>query len=315
MAPPPRPDPNSYLAICGWDIDRWQNSRAFRRMSMAAQGGYLNLCFSAWKLQPACLLPNDDRELWKLANAPSVEAWRAVKAEVFDTDAWAWTEDGWLNEVVLETYQESAQRHRAAVRSGRIAGRESARVRRALSQAKRIKEDRTTVERPLNDRQPKDRSTAVNPPSPSPSPSQTQGNEDPIGDATRAGITSPPAPATPATLRPGVDFDPSSPLETAVADRCAELAALVARRQGRPPTAKDVRNVLEAVSATPNGKVLDSLIRASNAWLETTLRACDTFERENLDAGGDELDLIDLEEAHAPPPEDPEPIHPGRGKS
>ncbi len=164
-----------YLAICGWDIERWQSSRAYRRMSLAAQGAYLNLCFSAWKHQPSCILPADDRELWRLANAPNRAAWEAVKAEVFDTDAWVWTPRGWLNEVVLETYDASAERHRAAVRSGRIAGKASARARRAMSQASRNKEDGTAVERPFNGRQPAvtSGSTIVNPPSPSPSPSPT----------------------------------------------------------------------------------------------------------------------------------------------
>jgi len=159
-----------YLAICPWDIERWQNSRAYRRMSLAAQGAYLNLCLGAWKAQPACRIPDDDRELWRLANARTIDEWRAVKAEVFDSDAWVWDPPrGWLQEVVLEMYQEAARRHAVAVRSGRIAGRASARARRALAQSTRTKEDGTAVERPSTQA----RSTIVNPPSPSPSPSGT----------------------------------------------------------------------------------------------------------------------------------------------
>jgi uncharacterized protein YdaU (DUF1376 family) len=202
-----------YLAICGWDIERWQSSRAYRRMSLAAQGAYLNLCFSAWKHQPSCVLPLDDRELWRLANAPTRAAWEAVKAEVFDTDAWTWSERGWLNEVVLETYVASAERHRAAVRSGRIAGRASARARRAMSQASRIKEDGTAVERPLNDRQPAvtSGSTIVNPPSPSPSPSPTTTH---LPKALRPGAEGPPASPPDADswdLPPGLGEEPPSP--------------------------------------------------------------------------------------------------------
>ncbi len=156
----------AYLAMCPWDVERWQSSGAYRRMTLGGQGAYLNLCFAAWKAQPACALPDDDRDLWRLANAQSIEEWRAVKAEVFASDAWELTDAGWLNEVVVETYLESVQKHAAAVRSGRIAGKASARARRAQSQAVKAQQQRTTVQRPST----QERSTAVNPPSPSPSP-------------------------------------------------------------------------------------------------------------------------------------------------
>lgn len=97
----------------------------------------------------------DDRELWRLAGASSPDEWRALKSDVLNCDAWTITEAGnLLNEVVLETWQESSRRHDSAVRAGRIAGKESARARRALSQLKKNQQLRTTVERPLNDRQP-----------------------------------------------------------------------------------------------------------------------------------------------------------------
>lgn len=164
----------SYLALLPWDIDRWQNSSAFRRMPIGAQGAYRNLCDSAWKQQPSCELPDDDRELWRLSNCRSMAEWVSVKADVFNCDAWHRTDAGtWLNEVVLETFQESHKRHAAAVRSGRIAGKASARARRALAQAKREEKLRTTVQRPST----QGRSTTVNPPSPSPSLSPSESTE------------------------------------------------------------------------------------------------------------------------------------------
>ncbi len=145
----------AYLAVTPWDIERWQQSRAFRRMSLAGQGAYRNLCDAAWKAQPSCELSLADRDLWRLAGARSQEEWAGLKAEVLDSDAWVLTEgEMLLNEVVLETYQESLEKHRRAVRSGRIAGKASAKARRALAQAKKREDLRTAVERSLNVRQP-----------------------------------------------------------------------------------------------------------------------------------------------------------------
>lgn len=94
-----------YLAMCPWDIERWQSSGAYRRMTLGGQGAYLNLCFASWKSQPACALPDDDRDLWRLANAQSIEEWRAVKAEVFASEAWTFTEEGWLNADIVFLYR------------------------------------------------------------------------------------------------------------------------------------------------------------------------------------------------------------------
>jgi uncharacterized protein YdaU (DUF1376 family) len=170
-----------YLAVVPWDVERWQNSRSFRLMSLAAQGAYRNLCDAAWKAQPSCTIANDQRELWRLAGARSPEEWQAVQADVFQSDAWVLTERGeLLNEVVLETYEDSLARHSKAVRAGRIAGKASARARRAMSQAAKKSGVRTIVERPLLNR-----STIVNPPSPSPSPStDTSGSETLLSSAT-----------------------------------------------------------------------------------------------------------------------------------
>jgi uncharacterized protein YdaU (DUF1376 family) len=269
-----------YLAIFPTDIDRWQNSRAYRRMSLAAQGAYTNLWYSAWKAQPACVLPDDDRELWRLANAKSIEDWQALKAEVFsDTDAWAYTPAGWLNEVVLEVYQESARRHAAAVRSGRIAGKASARVRRAHRQAAALNKDGTAVQRPFNDR-----STTVYPPSPSPSlspsqsPSQSQAEQAGLGESAAA-PSDPPPPAAGAS---GITYDPEDPVQVQLVVRCYDLATKEAAAEGREATAQDVLETLRAVSCTPGGKTLhDGDIRtAPHAWIEQTLRACDDFERD-----------------------------------
>jgi hypothetical protein len=160
----------SYLALCPWDIERWENSGAYLGMGLAAQGAYRNLCDKAWKRQPSCVLPHDDRLLWKLANARSIEEWLALKSEVFASDAWELVPpNGWLNEVVLETFQESVRRHDAAVRAGRIAGKASGRARRAAEQARPKPSIDKDNERSLNDRR-----TKTNPPSPSPSPSPSK---------------------------------------------------------------------------------------------------------------------------------------------
>jgi uncharacterized protein YdaU (DUF1376 family) len=286
-------DQKDTLPIIPWYRRDWLASKARAVMTPLARGIYRELLDAHWG-EEDCSLPPDDAILAGLAGV-TLKVWLKVRAEVIPF--LPSLSNGRLRNP--RTYFEWSK-----ARGFREIARERAKKGAAAKWSS--KHAQSTPEAMLVDASPT--------PSPYPPPTPTNGI-DPTGDATRAGSPVPPAPAPPATLRPGVDFDPASPLETAVADRCAELASLVARRQGRTPTAKDVRDVLEAVSATRNGKVLDSLVHASNAWLETTLRACDTFERENLDAGGDELDLIDLEEAHAPPPENLEPIHPGRGKS
>jgi uncharacterized protein YdaU (DUF1376 family) len=281
-APPVDDEGTPYLAIMAIDIERWQASRSYRRMSLAAQGAYMNLWFSAWKAQPSCVLPDDDRELWRLANAPDLAAWQAVKSEVFLSDAWAFTPSGWLHEIVLEVYQESLYRHRAAVRSGRIAGKASARARRAASQARRNKEDGTTVQRPLNDRP-----TAVNPPSPSPSPSPSPNRSThTLGSgaggaehSTSGNGTARPArpPATHVGVQNGITYDPDNPDHLDLVERCSRIAVL------QDTTA---REVLRACSETKRdgAAITDGcLVGVSAAWLATTRAVCERVEGELLE--------------------------------
>lgn len=80
-----------------------------------------------------------------------------------------------------------------------------------------------------------------------------------------------------------IRYDPADPLQVRIAQRCAELADLVATNEGRTRTDADVLEVLRAVSSTPGGKSLDSLTGASPRWLEQTLRACVAFEADHTD--------------------------------
>ncbi len=162
----------AFLGMCPWDVEVWFQSDSYLRLGVAEQGAYLNLCFRSWQRQPSCTLPDDDEVLWKASGCRSPEEWAGIRDRVLGSGGWTRRPEGWTQPTVLDTYQESVERHDRAVRAGRIAGKQSARVRRELA---KTKGHRTTVERPLNDRATTvdhdDRSTVVNPPSPSPSPS------------------------------------------------------------------------------------------------------------------------------------------------
>lgn len=163
----------SFLAMCPWDVEVWFQSDSYLRLTVAEQGAYLNLCFRAWQRQPSCSLPDDDCILWKAAGCLSLEEWRTLRERVLGAGGWTLGESGWSHPTVSDTYSESAERWRKSVRAGRIAGKESARVRRELAKKKR---HGTTVERSST----QGRSTIVDPPSPSPSPSTDTTDPQPI---------------------------------------------------------------------------------------------------------------------------------------
>jgi uncharacterized protein YdaU (DUF1376 family) len=171
-----------FLVMCPWDVEVWFASDTYNGLPLDAQGAYFNLCMRAWQRQPFCALPDDDAKLWRLAGCSSVEQWKALREVVLGAGGWMLGERGWTHPTVTATYAESLDRQRRAVRAGRIAGKESARVRRELSKKQ---PHRTTVEQPFNDRQPRDRSTIVNPPSPSPSPTPTTNNRQRISALSR----------------------------------------------------------------------------------------------------------------------------------
>lgn len=79
---------------------------------------------------------------------------------------------------------------------------------------------------------------------------------------------------------PGIDYDPTNPLQARLAVRCLELARERERLFGEPCNAEAVFEVQVAVTSTPTGAFLNSLRRASRAWLEESLRSCDAFERD-----------------------------------
>jgi hypothetical protein len=109
------------------------------------------------------------------------------------------------------------------------------------------------------------------------------------GEGSGEGSTArpPAATATPANgdvrdqLDLAIDHDPNDELQTAIVQRCVHLARVDAWRDDRQPTADDVREVLRAVSVTPDtGATLDGLRQASRPWLEQTLRASNAFEHD-----------------------------------
>jgi hypothetical protein len=85
----------------------------------------------------------------------------------------------------------------------------------------------------------------------------------------------------PARAAAAIDHDPNDPNQVELAERCASIAERMAEREEREATAEDVIDVLYAVSGTPEGKHLDSLRKASPAWMARTLRACNDFEIDN----------------------------------
>ena len=146
----------SFLAMCPWDVEVWFASDTFNGLELDAQAAYMNLCFRAFQRQPGCAVPDDDAKLWRLAGCRSPEQWRELRPTVFGAGGWSLGDGGWTHPTVTSTYQESVARHERAVKAGRIAGKESARVRREISKNKRVG---TTVERPstkgvLNEGQP-----------------------------------------------------------------------------------------------------------------------------------------------------------------
>ena len=148
---------HNYLAIYPWDVDRWRLSDAYRELTLAGQGAYLNLCFRAWQEQPDPSLPDDDQLLWFYANARTLDEWLALRESVLKR--WEIGADGRLrHDVVTESFEGALSRHVASVRRGQKAGRASARARHNLLKRKKIEHTFNT------------RSTQVDSPSPSPSP-------------------------------------------------------------------------------------------------------------------------------------------------
>lgn len=159
----------SFLAMCPWDIEVWFASDSYNGLELDAQGAYMNLCFRAFQRQPTCTVPDDDSKLWRLAGCRSPDQWRELRTAVLGAGGWDLGPNGWTHPTVTATYKASVAKHERAVRAGRIAGKQSARIRREIAKQKKVRQTAqtsTTVERPLNDR-----ATIFNPPSPSPSPS------------------------------------------------------------------------------------------------------------------------------------------------
>jgi uncharacterized protein YdaU (DUF1376 family) len=319
----------SYLALMPLDIDRWRNSDAYEELSLAEQGAYLNLCFRSWQEQPGCLLPNDDSLLWRKANARSKAEWLRVKKGVLKR--WETTTDGkWIwHKVVRDTFEDTKARYDKAVEAGRAAGRASARARHNLNKdndrRQRSFNDRSTTVAPTLD----DRSTIVNPVIEQEGIEQERTTPPTGGVGGRAVESSNGRARPPATDSPAPDQTPNSlvlaaltegggreilePLRAAIphgnnalarelVDRCVWLGTHAAMDEGRPVTPADVYEVFIAVSGTPRGVTMDSTWKVSQAWVETTLRACDKFGR---DHGWLDLELLDLDtpaETAQPPP-------------
>ena len=154
------PEPVPFLSLFPWDVERWFGSMTRVLLSVAAQGAYMNLCWSAWRQQPDCILPDNDQALAKMAGCASLSEWQDLKAQVFSMEPWTYVpRSGWLHDVVVDTYRESVTKYRARLAASRKAGKESARVRRSIQKRKR---------------KPTDVQRMMNPPSPSPSPSTDQ---------------------------------------------------------------------------------------------------------------------------------------------
>ena len=173
------PEPVPFLSLFPWDVERWFGSMTRALISVAAQGAYMNLCWSAWRQQPECLLPDNDHALAKMSGCASIGEWESLKSAVFAMEPWTYSTRGWIHDVVLDTYLESVTKYRARLASSKRAGRESARVRRSEQKIKSQVNGRSTdVQRTLN------------PPSPSPSPSPSvasQPNTPPTPPATAGG--------------------------------------------------------------------------------------------------------------------------------
>jgi hypothetical protein len=112
-------------------------------------------------------------------------------------------------------------------------------------------------------------------PAPAPTPAPAAGG---VGNSN--GPVRPPAAGSPWTI----PHDPTNPTQLAIVRRCQDLAAKAAALDLRTATAEDLRDVFTAVSGTPKGTTLDSLLKASPEWLAETLRSCDRFE-EDLTGG------------------------------
>ena len=156
------PEPVPFLSLFPWDVERWFGSMTRALLSVAAQGAYMNLCWSAWRQQPECVLPDNDQALAKMAGCASVVEWVSIKSAVFSMEPWTYSSRGWIHDVVVDTYLESVTKYRARLASSKKAGRESARVRRSQQKSKA---KATSVQRTMN------------PPSPSPSPSPSDGQQ------------------------------------------------------------------------------------------------------------------------------------------
>ena len=139
-----------YLGLMAWDVDRWMQSDTHLGAPLLVQGAYLNLCFSAYRAQPACALTDRDEVLWRLAGCSSLDEWRALKPLAL-AGPWRLTDDGWVNEVVLETYEAAWLKFSQHRRAGLVGGRASGRVRRAASKLLKKQPLGTTVQRPLNE--------------------------------------------------------------------------------------------------------------------------------------------------------------------
>jgi len=59
--------------------DEWLSSWAVKRMTTSQRGMYIQMLAAAWTNEPICTLPNDDKELWRLAGAKNKQDWDRQK--------------------------------------------------------------------------------------------------------------------------------------------------------------------------------------------------------------------------------------------
>jgi hypothetical protein len=97
---------------------------------------------------------------------------------------------------------------------------------------------------------------------------------------------------------PGIlDHDPDRPAERDLAERIEGLAKRLvdADPSDREALVDETARVLEAVTATPDGRGMDAIRGAPEPWLRASLRVADRFEAEMLD-----LDATVVREQTAP---------------
>jgi uncharacterized protein YdaU (DUF1376 family) len=299
----------AFLGLLAWDVERWFQSDTHLSRTLEEQGAYLNLCFRAYQRQPTCALPDDDSLLWRASGCESPEQWQRIRERVLGSGGWTCDGSKWTHPTVCETHAIARDRHSRAVRSGRTAGRASARVRREMTKNGWSTKGQPTVDQSSTIGQPK-----VNPPSPSPSPSPSPltDSKEPsqvVDDGRPSGraFSEPPA----SKEKPERPVEVFAALFNAVFSRRVALPETVAQRAEKRVRAREMKwpalvalpLLVEAQGLTPDmRKSLDlgMLIRDGNHARTlrdgTTCGATDWYTRAWLRADRTTLDarLTDL---------------------